>query len=92
MICTTCINDRTTKQGIVLTKDLTTPPPPRTQLFCISEVENGVEGDRYATISDIQTSVMTKLKTIPITDFSRAMHQLEDCANPCIAVNGDYFE
>ncbi len=44
------------------------------------------------TISDIQTSVTTKLKTIPITDFSRAMQRLEDGTNQCIAVNGDYFE
>ncbi len=51
-----------------------------------------LKGDRYATISNIQTAVTTKLKTIPITDFLRAMHQLEDHANQCIAVNGDYFE
>ncbi len=35
---------------------------------------------------------MTKLKIIPITDFLRAMHRLEDRTNQCIAVNGDYFE
>ncbi len=40
-----------------------------------------LKGDQYATISDIQTSVTTKLKTIPITDFLRAMHQLEDHSN-----------
>ncbi len=33
------------------------------------------KGDRYATISDIQTSVTTKLKTIPITDFLPAIHR-----------------
>ncbi len=48
-----------------------------------------LKGDQNATISDIQTSVTTKLKTIPITDFLRVMQWLEDRANQCIAVNGD---
>ncbi len=47
-----------------------------------------LKGDRYATISDIQTFVMTKLKTITITDFLRAMHQLENRTNQSIAVTG----
>ncbi len=48
-----------------------------------------LKGDRYATTSDIQTSVMAKLMTIPITDFLRAIHWLEDHANQRIAVNSD---
>ncbi len=60
--------------------------------FAFQKLKMELEGDQYATIRDIQTSVMTKLKTIPITDFLRAMHQLEDHANQCTAVNGNYFE
>ncbi len=60
--------------------------------FTFPKLKMELKGGQYATINDIQTSVMTKLKTIPIIDFSRAMHRLEDCTNQCIAVNGDYFE
>ncbi len=84
------------EQGIVYTKDLTHSPyspdssPP--DYFAFPKLKMELKGDRYATISDIQTSVTTKLKTISLTDFSTAMHQLEDRANQCIAVNGDYIE
>ncbi len=60
--------------------------------FAFPKLKMELKGDQYATICDIQTSVPTKLKTIPIIDFLRAMHRLEDHANQCIAVNGDYFE
>ncbi len=60
--------------------------------FAFPKLKMELKEGQYATISDIQTSVTTKLKTIPITDFSRVMHQLEDRANQCIAVNSDYFE
>ncbi len=51
-----------------------------------------LKGDQYAIINDIQTSVTKKLKTIPVTDFSGAVHWLEDRANQCIAVNSDHFK
>ncbi len=82
------------EQRVVHAKDLTIPIPSwfeSARLFCISEVENGVEGDWYATISNIQTSVTMKLKTIPMTDFSQTTRWLEDRTNQCIAVNGDYL-
>ncbi len=60
--------------------------------FTFPKLKMELKGHRYVTISNIQTSVTMKLKTIPITDFLRAMHQLEGSANQCIAVNGDYFE
>ncbi len=60
--------------------------------FAFPKLKMELKRDRYATTSDIQTSVTTKLKAISITDFSQAMHRLEDRANQCIAVNGDYFE
>ncbi len=44
------------------------------QLFYISEVINRFERGPICNYKRIQTSVMTKLKTIPITDFSRVMH------------------
>ncbi len=83
------------EQRVVLAKDLTIPVLSWFEsawIFCISKSENGVEGGPIRNHSDIQTSVMTKLKTIPITDFLWAMHRLEDRANLCIALNGDYFE
>ncbi len=60
--------------------------------FAFPKLKMELKGARYATISDIQTSVTTKPKSIPITDFLREMHQLEDRANHCIAVNSYYFE
>ncbi len=52
--------------------------------FAFPKLKMELKGGRYATISDIQTYVKTKLKTIPITDFLRAMHWLEDCTNHLI--------
>ncbi len=60
--------------------------------FAFPKLKMELKGNQYATKSDIQTSVTTKPKTIPITDVLRAMHRLEDCTNQCIAVNGDNFE
>ncbi len=84
------------EQRIVHTKDLTisysldlSPP----DYFAFLKLKMELKGDQYATVSDIQTSVTMKLKTtIPITDFSWAMHRLEDRPNQCTAVNEDYFE
>ncbi len=96
MICAACVDCRTTGIARCSRKWLNhTPYSPDFSLpnyFAFPKLKMELEGDRYATISDIQTSVTTKLKTIPITDFSRAMHRLEDRANQCIAVNGDYFK
>ncbi len=80
---------------VVHIKDLTisySPDLSPPDYFAFPKLKMELKVDQYATISNIQTCVMTKLKTIPITDFSQAMHRLEDCANQCIAVNGDYFE
>ncbi len=60
--------------------------------FALPKLKMELKRDQYETISDIQISVTTKLKTIPITDFLRGMHPLEDRANQCIAVNGDCVE
>ncbi len=60
--------------------------------FAFLKLKMELKRDRYATISDIQTSIMTKLKTIRVTDFLQAVHWLEDSANLCVVVNGDYFE
>ncbi len=84
------------EQRIVYTKDLTHFPyspdlsPP--DYFAFPKLKMELKGDQYATISDIQTSVTTKLKTISLTDSSPAMQQLEDRTNQCIVVNGDYIE
>ncbi len=84
------------EQCIVYTKDLTHSPccpdlsPP--DYFAFPKLKMELKEDQYTTISDIQTSVTTKLMTISLTDFSLAMHQLEDRANQCIVVNGDYME
>ncbi len=84
------------EQRVVHAKDLTIPVLSwfkSTQLFCVSKVENWVEGrpvcnhKQHSNICNDKTE-----KTIPTTDFLWAMHQLEDRANQCIAVNGDYFE
>ncbi len=96
MICAACVDCRTT--GTVccsrkwLNHTLYSPDFSPPNYFAFPKLKMELKGDWYATISNIQTSVTTKLKTIPITDFSRAMHQLEDRANQCIAVNGDYFK
>ncbi len=65
MICVACIDNRTMGTASCLCKRLNNPLYPSwfesVQLFCISEVEKmELKGDWYATISDIQTSVMTK--------------------------------
>ncbi len=83
------------EQCMIHAKDLTIPYSPDLSpldYFPFPKLKMELKGDQYATISDIQTSVTTKLKTIPITDFSRAMHRLENCANQYIAVNSNYFK
>ncbi len=56
------------------------------QLFRFPKIKIGTKGDHYAVIEDFK-----KLKAFPISDFTRAMKRLEDCAE-CIRVSGDYFE
>ncbi len=58
------------EQLVVHTKDLTIPAfsdlsPPN--YFAFPKLKMELKGSQYATISDIQTFVTTKLKTIPIT-------------------------
>ncbi len=95
-ICVTCVDSRTMGAARCSRKGLNhapySPDLNPSDYFAFLKLKMELKGDRYATISDIQTSVTTKLKIIPITDFSPAMHRLEDLANQCIAVNGDYFE
>ncbi len=96
VICAACVDSRTTGTARCSRKRPKPSPyspdlsPP--DYFVLPKLKMSLKRDWYATISDIQTSVMAKLKTIPITAFLRTMHQLEDGTNQCIAVNGDYFE
>ncbi len=60
------------------------------RLFCVSEVENGIEGGLICNLK--RHSNICNDKTIPITDFSQAMHRLEDNVNQRITINDDYFE
>ncbi len=75
-ICAACVGSRTMGTARYSRKRLNHPPyspglsPP--DYFAFLKLKMELKGDRYATISDIQTSVMMKLKTI--TDFLRAMH------------------
>ncbi len=73
------------EQYIVHAKDLTIPYSPDLGLpdyFVFPKLKIELKRDQYATISDIQTSVMTKLKTIPITDFLQAMHPFGRSGQP----------
>ncbi len=96
MICVACIDSRTMRTVCCSCKRLNhsthSPDLSPPDYFAFPRLKMELKGDLYATISDIQASVTMKLKTIPITDFLRAMHRLEDHANQCIAVNGNYFE
>ncbi len=72
-ICAACVDSRTMGTVYCSRKRLNHPPyspdlsPPN--YFAFPKLKIELKGDGYATISDIQTSVMTKLKTIPTTDF-----------------------
>ncbi len=95
-ICAACVDSGTTGTAHCSHKRLNHRPyspdlsPP--DYFAFPKLKMELKGHQYATISGIQPSVTAKLKTIPITDFSRAMHRLEDHTNQYIAINSDYFK
>ncbi len=60
--------------------------------FAFPKLKLELKHDHCALIEDIQKSVAAKLRTFPISDFARAMKQLEDRDNECIRVSGDCFE
>ncbi len=65
---------------------------PTPDYFAFSKLKLELKGDHYASIEDIQKSITSKLKAFPISNFTRAMKQLEDHANECIQISGDYFK
>ncbi len=94
-ICAACVDSRTMGTAHCSRKRLKHFPyspdlgPP--DYFAFPKLKMELNVGQHATISDIQTSVMTKLKTI-ILIFCEPTHRLEDRTDQCIAVNGDYFK
>ncbi len=52
--------------------------------LCISQIENGTERRPVQKYSDIQKSVMAKLKVVPIYERDRAMKRLKDNTKACV--------
>ncbi len=79
-ICATCADSRTTETERCSRKRLNharySPNSSPSDYFAFPKLKMELKGDRYATISNIPTSVTTKLKTIPITDLLCAMHRV----------------
>ncbi len=60
--------------------------------FVFPKMKMELNSDQYRNISEIQKSVIVKLKSIPIHKWEKTMKWLKDCAKECIHTNRNYFE
>ncbi len=60
--------------------------------FAFPKLKMELKGEQHKNISEIQKSVMVKLKKIPIHEWERAMKWLKDHAKEYIRANIDHFK